>query len=110
MPTPPRRRWFQFSLATLLLLITVFAVWLGWNLSFVRRREAAFEFLMDNGATVVSPPGKFPPPWKQLPIGWRILRARTVIMIFLPKTQYSEEDREELSVLFPEANIKFSDH
>jgi hypothetical protein len=110
MSKNPRRRWFQFSIATMLLLITVFAVWLGWNLTFVRQREAAITYLMNNGATVVSPPGKSPPPWKQLPIGWRILRARIVIMIFLPKAQYTERDREELSVLFPEANIKFSDH
>jgi hypothetical protein len=30
MPTPPRRRWFRFSLRTLLLLVAIVAVGFGW--------------------------------------------------------------------------------
>jgi hypothetical protein len=35
MPTTPptRRRWYQFGLGTMLLLVTVFAIWLGWELN-----------------------------------------------------------------------------
>src|SRR5579863_2209083 len=40
IPTPPRRRWFQFGIGTMLLLVTVFAVWLSWELNYVRHRKA----------------------------------------------------------------------
>jgi hypothetical protein len=39
-PTPPTRRWYQFGLGTLFLAMTVFALWLGWELKFVRERQA----------------------------------------------------------------------
>ena len=39
---PTRRRWFQFGLGTLFVLMTVFAVWLGWELKYIRERK---EFL-----------------------------------------------------------------
>jgi hypothetical protein len=38
-PSKLRRRWFQFSLGTLLVLVTVFAIWLGWELKFIRDRK-----------------------------------------------------------------------
>ncbi len=34
------RRWFAFSLRTLFIVVTMFAVWLGWELNFVRQRLA----------------------------------------------------------------------
>ena len=40
---PTRRRWFQFGLGTMLLLVTIFALplgWLGWQLQIVRSRQA----------------------------------------------------------------------
>jgi hypothetical protein len=38
--TPTRRRWFQFSLRTLFLLVTAFAIGLGSELSYIRQRRA----------------------------------------------------------------------
>jgi hypothetical protein len=35
-PSPADRRWFQYSLRTLFIIVTVFAVWLGWELSIIR--------------------------------------------------------------------------
>ena len=43
-PIPPRRRWFQFSLRTVFVGVTLVAMWLGWELKFVRERQA---FLSD---------------------------------------------------------------
>lgn len=37
MPVP--RRWFRFSLRTLLILITLAACWLGWNVRLVQQRR-----------------------------------------------------------------------
>jgi len=36
----PKRRWFRFSLRTLFVVVTVFAVWLGLEVKFVRDRQA----------------------------------------------------------------------
>jgi hypothetical protein len=46
----PRRRWFQFSLTGMLLLVTVIAVTLGWELSFIRERRALFELMIERKA------------------------------------------------------------
>ena len=40
-PSPTRRRWLQFSLRGLLIVVTLVAVWLGWNVHVVRQRKAA---------------------------------------------------------------------
>jgi hypothetical protein len=44
MDEMPRRRWFSFSLRTLFALVTLVAVWLGWNLKWIRQRR---EFVSD---------------------------------------------------------------
>ena len=45
----PRRRWFQFGLRTLFVLTTLVALWLAWELSFIRERQA---WLRENPALV----------------------------------------------------------
>ena len=47
MPTPPRRRRLQFGIGTMLLLVTVFAVFLAWQQKIVRERLA----MIDAGGT-----------------------------------------------------------
>jgi len=48
----PRRRWFQFSLATLLLVMTLFAVWLGWRTDRAHRQRRAVAALRALGGEV----------------------------------------------------------
>jgi hypothetical protein len=36
---PPRRRWLQFGMGTMFVVVTAFAVWLGWELKFIRDRK-----------------------------------------------------------------------
>ena len=50
----PTRRRLQFSLGALLLLVTVFAVWLGWELHFVRERQAVVELAAECGGNAVT--------------------------------------------------------
>jgi hypothetical protein len=42
MPTPPRRRWFQFGLRTMFVVVTVVAVWLGYQANWIRQRHSVF--------------------------------------------------------------------
>ncbi len=39
----PKRRWFAYSLRTLFVVVTVFGVWLGYELNWIRQRH---EFLV----------------------------------------------------------------
>ena len=53
--TKPRRRWFQFSLRTLLIVVTLSAVplgWVGWKLEQGRRQRAAIAWVEKMGGTV----------------------------------------------------------
>ena len=53
-PAPKHsRRWLQFSLGTMLLLVTVFAVWLGWELKFIRERQAWLRRVADDPENLV---------------------------------------------------------
>jgi hypothetical protein len=48
------RRWFQFSLRSLLLLITAFAIWLGWEVETVRREKEALKAIEVMGGEVMA--------------------------------------------------------
>jgi len=90
MPLDGRRRWFQFSLRTLFVVVTVSAVWLGWELKFIRDRKALRKSIVDGGGTVqmasyhrdIGFDPKYPgapvmPPWRRWlgdePIGCAVL-------------------------------------
>jgi hypothetical protein len=46
------RRWLQFSLRGFLIVVTVFAVWLGWNVERARRRGRTIDAIVQGGGTV----------------------------------------------------------
>jgi hypothetical protein len=50
----PPRRWIAFSLRTLLLVVTLFACWLGWEMHVVRGRQAELLWADEHGCAVTS--------------------------------------------------------
>jgi hypothetical protein len=48
---PKRRRWLRFSLRTLLILITIFAVWLGWHMHRRREQQRVADAVRERGGT-----------------------------------------------------------
>jgi hypothetical protein len=103
-PPKRKRRWFQFSLRSLMIVTLVIAVpcaYVGWQEKVVRERRAEFKRAVDgrlleicgNGETIVIP-------WFR-----RVLGDHRVASIKVPTgTDAAELDR--LRVLFPEAEVK----
>ena len=52
LPSKPKRRWFQFSLRTFLVLMTVFAVWFGWAMNKAREQRKAVAWVEELGGAV----------------------------------------------------------
>ena len=51
-PSKPRRRWFQFSLRTLFVLVTVLCVWLAMTANRARKQREAVAAIEAMGGTV----------------------------------------------------------
>ncbi|HEY1602474.1 MAG TPA: hypothetical protein VGG64_22920 [Pirellulales bacterium] len=48
-----RRHWFQFSLGSMFLLTTIFAIWLGCELKIIRDRSAMRKWINENGGSAM---------------------------------------------------------
>jgi len=109
MPTPPRRRWFQVSIRTLLAIVAALAIWLAYGLNWVKSREETSQYLKANGVAVYPPgmSGTEIRPWRDLPLTLRLLRAEPVGRIVIPFSSsfLSRSDIERVEALFPEASV-----
>ena len=108
MNEKPRRRWFVFSLRTLLVLITVLSVWLGSVTNQVRERRAALADLRGRGAwisTSTRAPGNRH--LTAIPIFRRWLGDVAVQYVNLfPENGATEDEIRRLQPLFPECRFK----
>lgn len=95
LPSPPRRRWFRFRLRTLLVLITAFCIWLGWQMSIVRERVDRF----GNENYSFFARGPNPLPWYRRSMGDAYIESIVL------RTEVLAAERQELQRLFPEAQI-----
>jgi hypothetical protein len=114
LPTPPRRRWFQFTLRTLFVVATAFGVWLGWERHRVAEREAVAQlvlarhgvidnsnegnadFLVANYQLLV---GDKP---NRIPRIWLYMGARPIQRLMVPLGEFSLEERRRIKAAFPE--------
>jgi hypothetical protein len=84
--TTVRRRWFQFGMGTLFLVVTAFAIWLGLELQFIRARW-----------------GLDPAYFQSAVPRWRLWLGDTEVhWIFMP-IDSSEDEIDRAHQLFPEA-------
>jgi hypothetical protein len=113
MTDKPRRRWFSFSLRSLLVATTVFGVWLGWETSVVRQRsrvqkelETTREYRFTTAAEYADRYGGGPPPANiaTIPLVRRWLGDRAVQEIWYYSAPKPAE-RERIAKVFPEASI-----
>jgi len=52
MPFLLKRRWLRFSVRTLLAAVTIFCVWLGWQMQIVRERKVLRDAIEHRGGWV----------------------------------------------------------
>ncbi|HEY1599862.1 MAG TPA: hypothetical protein VGG64_09690 [Pirellulales bacterium] len=119
MPEVPsiRRRWYQFGLGTMFVLVTLFAVWLGWQINVVRERQAVRVFIEEQGGIARSlqdwrpmryPPGYVGPrqgaipPKISLPF-WRHWMGDEPVAEILWPAGSPESKMEYAAAVFPEA-------
>jgi len=88
-----KRRRFRFKLRTLFVIVTLFAVWLGWSFNWIRQRR---EFLRDGDAFRVGESVRAPA------LLW-IFGEEGAEKIWLVARKSSASD--EARRLFPEAKI-----
>jgi hypothetical protein len=106
-PPKRKRRWFQFSLRTLLIVVTLLAAplgYVGWQAKIVRERRALLDSIKAAGGSDLTdvlhnsaiPP---PPPWLR-----RILGDQTVEVLLVPATT-NEETLARIHRLFPDTLV-----
>jgi len=110
----PKRRWFQFRLRTLLIVIALLATalgWLGWQLRFIRSRRMAMDETR-KWAVETNQMRRALPYWTEVrdpeEIPWyrRALGDATVARVLIINGGgATDDDARRLRELFPEADI-----
>ncbi len=126
MKSPRFRRWFQFSLRGIFILMTLLGVWLGVQVKWVRDRQEARKWIAEhedegqwslvdvsdpkvrysqttwkNGVRVPVPVREKNAPWSV-----RVLGEKRLNFIYLDKSKLSASDADYIDLLpslFPEA-------
>jgi hypothetical protein len=105
---PTRRRWYQFSLGTMFLLVTATAFWLGWDMRYIRERRA---FLASNREAIAAGPKRYIVMRKtqykpaEIPLWRRWLGDEAVDVIPMPFAA-GDEAHAKARALFPEARLE----
>lgn len=99
----PRRRWFRFSLMTLLVLITLVACGLGWG-------GAQLKWIRERNFAKRCGPGAYEPCDLKTPWQIKLFGAQGYKSIYVPtrwRRDKAEVQRQvqKLKVLFPEAEV-----
>jgi hypothetical protein len=108
----PHRHWFQFRLTSLLMLITLVALWLTSEQYHVREREATRRWVTNNGGYAHSLPdwiartGKKPPELS-IPF-WRQWIGDEPMVSLQMSRGATPDDVDRVGALFPEARVFIS--
>ncbi len=105
-----KRRWFQFGLGTMLLLVTLLCVWLAWQMHVVRERELVRASVTRHGAVVTALKDRIE--WKgfgtspQISVPfWRQWVGDEPIAGIAFSPDADEADVERAQRVFPEASV-----
>ena len=99
------RRWLRFNLRTMFVLVTAFAVWLGWEVHIVRMRRAAIvELRHASFAQVLTAAETNNPNGATVSRLRELLGDEAVEMIRYPSGRPASANNR-LKWLFPEADV-----
>ena len=120
--TNKKRRWFRFSLSSLLLFVTLICIWLGWGVSQLRERKAMIELVRSRhgeiiiGGVVISSQidgrdyyeghGAHP---ERIPILLRWMGATPIEIISVPVGKFTIDERIRIRAAFPELDDPWID-
>src|SRR5258708_29393721 len=98
-PVPARRR-FQFRLRKVFVVVTLLAVWMGWQAHIVRHRKEMLDWMIARQWAVVElGPDQSPSlPWHR-----RLMGDRELSIVVTGHG--TPEDQQEVQAAFPEARI-----
>jgi hypothetical protein len=105
MPLVPKRRWLRFSIRTLLVAVTIFCVWLGWQVKWISARHSQLKTKYASGIVVGRPAES---PW---PLAYFAEKSVQYIEL-VQEERTSKAVRQQvmaLKQLFPEAEIAYYD-
>ena len=115
MPTPPRRRWFQFGLRTMFVGVALLAAplaWLSWQESIAQGRVHILRQIPRNGSPDDDSQSYHLQAcenswWESDVVPWyrRMRGDKAVIKFALNPAKYSEADARRFAKLFPEAEV-----
>ena len=100
-----KRRWLRFSVRTLLIAVTIFCVWLGWQWRIVQERKSLIALVSRRNYVTLN---HWPDPnvdfsWVRKLLGDQLLHAD----IFVPDDSLSAQERRDIERALPEAKIVF---
>lgn len=98
------RRYFQFGLRSLFLVITLFAVWLGWELKFIRDRDDA-KARADADGGWIEPAAAIGGMSPDIPLWRRYLGDEAIYLIEMPPDAM-ESEWSRVRRLFPESAMQ----
>ncbi|HEY4311956.1 MAG TPA: hypothetical protein VGN12_21085 [Pirellulales bacterium] len=112
-PILPRRRWFQFGLRSLLVVVTLLAFWLAWELHFIRERQRLIRDYSSPPKSwlfgVLTPEKRQQDPsfrWPTIPFWRKWLGDEPVATVCINPFTYSDaKDIESMAASFPEADV-----
>jgi hypothetical protein len=110
-PPKRKRRWFQFSLRSLLIFMAIVAIacaWLAHEAHAVQQRKSLRQWIEEGGGTcVVNDLGSHIPPGSKIEepsLIRRWLGDETVRTVFLPR-KTSDRDLQRIKTWFPGADL-----
>ncbi len=94
----------KFSLRTLFVVLTIFCLWIGYHLNWIRERHDAREFLREFGVIWLATGDEAPAPWRLRMLGEP---GVSFFAVGFPGSSGTQFDRKqkifEFRRLFPEA-------
>ena len=106
------RRWFRFSLGSLLLIIAVLSVWLASIANRVRERQTLADEILARGGVIDNQSPHMRqgadyhtatgPKHEAIPRLWLLMGAKPLQKIMIPIGEFSIEERWHMRAVFPE--------